>query len=84
MPKLEELDLSNCPITDDGLKAIDGNRTIRTLWLSGTDVTNETLRLLESCPRLEALHVDRTQVTLEGWERLMNTKPRLRAASTPP
>lgn len=84
MPRLEELDLSNCAITDDGLNAIEGNRTIRTLWLSGTDITNETLRLLESCPRLEALHVDRTQVTLEGWERLMKTKPRLRAVSTAP
>lgn len=84
MPRLEELDLSNCAITDNGLKAIEGNRTIRTLWLSGTDITNETLRLLESCPRLEALHVDRTQVTIEGWDRLMKTKPRLRAASTAP
>ncbi len=84
MPKLEELDLSNCPITDLGLKNIAGNRSIRTLWLTGTKITDETLKILESCTRLEAVHVDRTEVTLEAWERFIKIKPRLRSTSTPP
>ena len=84
MPKLEELDMSNCPITDLGIKKLVGNRTIRTLWLSGTKITDESLKILESCTRLEAVHVDRTEITLDAWERLLKLKPRLRSTSTSP
>lgn len=84
MPRLTELDLSNCEITDSGLRSLAGNKTLRTLWLAGTGVTDQALEILLSMPRLEALQVRGSKITEDGWKRLIQKLPRLKANSTGP
>ncbi len=54
--KLEELDLSQCDVSDAGVAALKGNNKLKYLWLTGTKITDqsyETLRTLRSLEQLE-------------------------------
>ena len=73
-PKLQRLDLSLLPITDRGIAALAGLQTLRELTLvfgegfAGPLVTDETVRSLQTWPRLESLDLTGTGVTDAGWE----------------
>ena len=83
MPRLEELDLSRCGITDAGLEALRGNKTLKTLWLTGNPkITDQGLAILASFPKLEMTDVSETSVTEEGWKSLVAKSPRLRRKKT--
>jgi Domain of unknown function (DUF4129) len=79
MPRLEELDLSNGEITDLGLKALQGNRTIKTLWLNGNSkITDDSIDVLASMTRLEQIDVQGTAISEAAWEALLKKSPKLR------
>lgn len=79
MKSLSELDLTNCNITDEGLKSLEGHPTLRSLWLAGTKLTDESLAILASIPRLERASVESTSVSAEGWRQLLLKKPSLKS-----
>jgi hypothetical protein len=81
---LAELDLSNCAITDVGIAAIKDHKSLKTLWLNQCDVTDASIDVLLSLPQLESVHLAKTQVTVQGWGRLLTAKPRLKSKSTSP
>ena len=81
---LTELDLSNCAITDLGVAAIKDHKSLKTLWLNQCDVTDASIDVLLSMPQLESVHLSKTQVSVQGWGRLLAAKPRLKAKSTAP
>ncbi len=79
MPRLEELDLSNCDITDQGLKAFQGNRTIKTLWLSGNSkISDASIEIFASMTRLEQIDVQGTTISEAAWDLLLKKSPKLR------
>lgn len=79
MPHLEELDLSRCNITDAGLEALKGHKTLKTLWLTGNrKISDQGAEVLASIPRLEIVDLAETSVTEEGWRKLVSKLPRLR------
>jgi hypothetical protein len=84
MSSLDDLDLSNCNVTDAGVALLKGNKSLRTLWLSGCDVSNASIDILLTLPQLDSVHVQQTKITLAGWNRLIQAKPRLKSKSTPP
>ena len=81
---LSELDLSNCVVTDSGVAAIKDHKSLKTLWLNQCKVTDASIEVLLSIPQLESVHLLGTQVTAQGWSRLLAAKPRLKAKSTAP
>ena len=85
MPRLEELDLSRCGITDVGLEALRSHKTLKTLWLTGNvAITDQGLAVLASLPRLELTDLSGTSITEEGWKKLLVKSPRLRRKKTSP
>jgi len=84
MPRLQELDLSNCKVTDLGIAALQNQKTLRTLWLAGTSITDQSIDVFVTLPKLEALHVEGSMITSDGWQRLLKAMPRLRSKSTGP
>jgi len=84
MPRLQELDLSNCSVTDKGVASLRDHKTLRTLWLAGTSITDQSIAVLATLPRLEAIHVQSTNVSSDGWQQLLQAIPRLRSKSTGP
>jgi Protein of unknown function (DUF1570)/Leucine Rich repeat len=83
MPRLEELDLSRCSITDDGLEKLRGHKALKTLWLTGNSgITDQGLAVLASLPKLEMTDLSGTSVTEEGWKKLLAKSPRLRRKKT--
>ncbi len=85
MPRLEELDLSRCGVTDVGLEALLGHKTLKTLWLTGNAaVTDKSLAILASLPRLELTDLSGTSITEDGWKKLLAKSPRLRRKKTSP
>ncbi len=75
---LMELDLSHCTIGDAGIKHIRGNATIQDLWLTGTKVTDASLDIFMSMPRLRMLEVSETEFSLQAWQKLVSKKPSLK------
>lgn len=69
-PELEELDMDECPIGDEGLKHIGAMRNLRLLYVSGTGVTDEGLRNLGRLTSLEGLHLGKTDIRGKGLAHL--------------
>lgn len=84
MKGLEDLDLSKCDVTDEGLLALRDHKTLRILWLAETKLTDKAIEVLSSLPALESLQVPGTEITKAGWTRLMQAKPRLKSKSNGP
>ncbi len=79
MPRLEELDLSNTSISDEGVRMLSGNRTIKTLWLSGNKkITDASLEILSSMLRLEQIDIQGTAISEAAWDKLLKKSPKLR------
>jgi Leucine-rich repeat (LRR) protein len=85
MPRLEELDLSQCQITDRGLESFRGHKTLKSFWLTGNaGISNQGLAILSSLPRLELVELSGTSVTEDGWKNLLSKSPRLRRKPASP
>ena len=66
MPRLERLDLSNSPISNDGLAHLSGHTWLRSLDLTGTAIGDDGLKHLAGLTRLRRLTLDSTQITDAG------------------
>jgi hypothetical protein len=69
-PTLQELDLSDNPITDAGLACLDGLSQLKTLDLRNTRITDAGLKHLARCGSLEQLHLNGTPITDAGLAEL--------------
>jgi len=73
--------LSNCPITNDGLSALEGKRNVRCLALNGTAVTDAGIKHLRGM-NLQLLDLSSTRVTDAGLATLGELDfPRLKELS---
>ncbi|MDA1014941.1 MAG: protein translocase subunit SecD [Planctomycetota bacterium] len=63
MKKVEQIDLANTKITDEGLKYLSGLKSLQILNLSRTDITDAGLKQLTDLPRLRSLSIGDTKVT---------------------
>jgi Leucine-rich repeat (LRR) protein len=70
MNGIEQLDLSDEPITDAGLTHLSGLRTLRSLSVSNSPVTDAGLARLRGLNRLENLSLPQTKVTDAGLAHL--------------
>jgi hypothetical protein len=84
MKDLSELDLSNCKITDSGLEVLRGHKTLKTLWLNQCGVSDKSIDVFLSVPQLERVHLLGSSITVNGWNRLLRERPRLKTNSTGP
>ncbi len=64
---LVELDLSDCSIADNDLNALRGHPTLRTIWLTRTQVTDESLKILRTIPNLKSVDASGTKANLANW-----------------
>ena len=78
MPRLEELDLSHCAITDDGLKQLQRHPTLKSLWLTGTKVTDASLSVIESLPKAISVDIGQTEISPQEWQKTLRKMPRLK------
>ncbi len=79
MPRLEELDLSHCQVSDQGVASLAGQRSLKILWLTGNrGVTDAALKSLASLPRLQQVELSGTSVSEAGWQALLRQSPKLR------
>ncbi len=85
LPELQELDLDNLPVGDDGIKALGIPRKLTTIRLSQVPVTGESLAALAAMPALEDVTLGRLpQLPSTGWKALpMIRKLRAFAAHDP-
>lgn len=77
---LERLILDNCAIKGGGLEAIAGATKLKRLSLYGTNVTDDTLKLLTGLLELEDLALGETPVTGAGFIHLQGL-PKLKILS---
>jgi hypothetical protein len=70
LKNLEELWLSDQPVTDDVLRALRGENNLTSLALYGTPVTDAGMDVVGNFTRLTFLALDRTAVTDRGLSRL--------------
>jgi hypothetical protein len=68
--QLEALDLSFCRFSAGGLKSLTALQNLRSLGLSQTKVTDETMEWVAQLPRLESLSLEYTPVSDAGFARL--------------
>src|SRR5262245_61008775 len=66
--------LSEIPVTDSDLKELTGLKSLKTLFLYGTQVSDVGLRELASLNSLESLYLGRTRVTDIGLKELAALK----------
>ncbi len=79
MPRLEELDVSNCNLDDNALKSLQGHRSLKTLWLTGNaEITDAAAEVLMSLPKLEHLDIIGTSLSDAAQHKLQRKLPRLK------
>ncbi len=79
MPRLEELDVSNCNLDDNALKSLQGHRSLKTLWLTGNaEITDAAAEVLMSLPKLEHLDIVGTSLSDAAQHKLQRKLPRLK------
>lgn len=67
---VRDIDLGECRVTDADLHALTGIKSRACLILSGTDVTDDCIPILEKMPSLRSMNVRATRITPEGVKRL--------------
>lgn len=67
---LEVLDITLCPVTDEGFASVAGMSNLRRLWAGNTLITGAALAAIESLTKLEDLDLSGTEVDDEGLRRL--------------
>ena len=75
MNNLTRLHLENNPITDQGLKVIEGLPHLESLNLYGTEVTASALESLKTLPSLKKVFLWQTKVTQEEAEEIQTALP---------
>ncbi len=71
LPELEYLKLSSCGLTDDGLRHLSSNTTLRILGIDRNQITDDGLRHLADLTRLESLDVSMMEgITGSGFHYL--------------
>ncbi len=74
---LQELDLSWTPMDDEIIEAISAAQQINTLWLTGATVSDQSIGQIAKMAELQAVDLQRTEVTAAGLERLRKVSPDL-------
>ncbi|MFM9066209.1 MAG: leucine-rich repeat domain-containing protein [Planctomycetota bacterium] len=69
-PKLFELQLGGCAISDAGVKKLASLKTLEMLYLDRTDITDAALESVAELPELVLLVLERTRVTGKGVAQL--------------
>jgi hypothetical protein len=64
-------------VTDAGLEALAKHPSLKQLWLTNTDVTDRSIEVLASIPKLERIEASGS-LSVEGYQDLIKKKPRLR------
>lgn len=70
---LEGTDIGRLELNDTNVKTLEllpNKNTIGTLFLRGTKVNDDSMKVLQRCPRLDNLDVAGTQVTMKGLQLL--------------
>lgn len=67
---LEEIDLCDTLITDQGISWMAGMESIRELYLDGTNITNKSIDSFTQFPSLDTLSIKRTKITPAGLKTL--------------
>ncbi|MFK7820244.1 MAG: protein kinase [Planctomycetaceae bacterium] len=70
LPRLYRLTLTSTQISNETLKAFEGNSTLRQLRLSETSITDDALKTIGSFTALETLNLDVCRVTSAGIRHL--------------
>ncbi len=84
MPRLQELDVSNCAIGSGAIDALKGHPQLQTLWIAGTSVDDNAINVLREIPKLTTVHASGCRISASGWSQLMQAVPRLKKSSTGP
>ncbi|MBC7820774.1 MAG: hypothetical protein IAG10_28145 [Planctomycetaceae bacterium] len=80
-PNLEELRLHDLPMTDAALQELARLPKLKELWITEIPITDAGILFLKSCPTLQKLILDGTQVTASGAAELRKSLPRLDVTS---
>ena len=75
---LKHLDICTHLLTDRGVRAIEGMRTLEVLWLTGSRVSDASVELLSQFTGLRELNVNSTEITPQGKEELRRALPSCR------
>ena len=73
--RLSELDLSQTRCGDQTIRNIAGHNRLRTLWLTGSAITDASIAVLTRLPSIESIDVQRTQITAQGLAKLKIAHP---------
>ncbi len=79
LPNLTRLRLEQNPITDAGVKFLEGLKNLESLNLYGTEISDAALASIAKMPSLKRVYFWQTGVTAEGVEALLKDKPELEA-----
>lgn len=72
---LTELDISNTRCGDEIVSKLGGMQSLRTLWLTGSAITDQSLPIINRLPAIESIDLQRTQVTPRGLQTLKAAHP---------
>lgn len=73
--QLSELDLSQTRCGDRTIAALVNHRRLRTLWLTGSAITDASIPILNRLPAIESIDLQRTKVTAQGLAKLKIDHP---------
>ena len=81
---LESLDISLCPVKDEGFTAVGNMKRLRRLWAANTLITSASLERLSGLTHLEDLDLSGTEIDDAGIAQLAGLKQlrRLQLANT--
>lgn len=74
LPRLHKLTLTSTKVSNETLRAFEGNSTLKQLRLSETAVTDEGLRLIGSMTAIDNLSVDSCQISDAGVKHLSSLR----------
>ncbi len=80
MPNLYKLNVSDNPLTDDGIRTISHLRQVRNIEAKGVTLSSNAIALLGSMKNLEKLELDNTELPVKSIE-LLGTMPNLLSLS---
>lgn len=75
--KLEELDLSGMAVKSKDLEPLKSHPSLKTLWLTNTQVTEDAFPVLESISNLTQCDIEGSQISSEAWQQFIAKNDRL-------
>jgi uncharacterized membrane protein YphA (DoxX/SURF4 family) len=73
---LEQIQLADCPVTDDDLRYVNGLRMLYGIGVENTQLTDGCLPHLSSLPRLRIIEYAGSQLTAEAVQNLLDRSPK--------